>query len=116
MSQALEMNQMEGLPVELTTRTHRLTPPRGVSDKLSRWAQDTLEAGVARVSRNGDPMVYSTGQFPWARQVEAKWRKVRGELDQVMTFRGQIPSFQEIFKEVSCIQKDQNWKTYFLAG
>ena len=116
MSQALEMNQMEGLPVELTTRTHRLKPPRGVSDKLSRWAQDTLEAGVARVSRNGDPMVYSTSLFPWAGKVEAEWLKVRRELDQVMTFRDRIPSFQEILKEVSCIQADQNWKTYFLAG
>lgn len=116
MSQTLEMNQLEALPAELTTRTHRLTPPQGALDKLGRWAQDALEAGVARASRHGDPMVYSTSQFPWAAKVEAGWRKVRGELDQVMTFRDQIPSFQEILKEVSLIQTDQNWKTFFLAG
>jgi aspartyl/asparaginyl beta-hydroxylase (cupin superfamily) len=116
MNQSLEMNQMEDLPVELTTRTHRLAPPNGVADKLSRWAQDTLEAGVARASRHGDPLVYATSQFPWAQEVEANWRKVRGELDQVMTFRDQIPSFQEILKEVSPIQTDHNWKTFFLAG
>jgi beta-hydroxylase len=39
--------------------------------------------------------------------------QIRGELDQVMTFRDQMPSFQEILKEVSTIQTDHNWKTYF---
>ena len=111
MSQTFEMLRTEALSVELTTRTHRLTPPRGAVDKLGRWAQDVLEAGVARASRYGDPMVYHPGQFPWVRQVEADWRKVRAELDQVMTRRDRIPSFQEILKEVSLIQTDHNWKS-----
>ncbi|HEY6167715.1 MAG TPA: aspartyl/asparaginyl beta-hydroxylase domain-containing protein [Verrucomicrobiae bacterium] len=104
------------LPVEFTTRTHRLTPPTSALNRLERWAQDTLEAGVARASRYGDPMIYDAAQFPWVKSVEAGWNKVRAELDAVMTFRDAIPSFQEILKEVSLIQADHNWKTFFLAG
>lgn len=97
-------------------RQHRLTPPKSIWGRVGMWLQDTLESIVARVSLHGDPMVYDTAQFPWARAIEADWRKVRAELDQVMTFRDQMPSFQEILKEVTLIQSDQNWKTFFLAG
>jgi len=107
---------IEQLPFEYTTRTHRLTPPGGWLDRLGRVAQDALERGIAQASLHGDPMVYDARAFPWAHEVEADWRKVRTELDQVMTYRDQIPCFQEILKEVSLIQTDQNWKTYFLAG
>ena len=97
-------------------RQHRVAPPQSLAGKVGLWLQDRLEAGVARASVHGDPMVYDVAQFPWAREVEADWRKVRAELDQVMTFRDQIPSFQEILKEVSPIQTDHHWKTFFLAG
>jgi len=118
MTQTLVSDQqmVEQLPAAYTTRTHRLTPPSGAFDRLGRRAQDTLERGVARASVNGDPMIYDAREFPWAKDVEADWRKVRAELDQVMTDRDQIPSFQEILKEVSLIQTDHNWKTFFLAG
>jgi beta-hydroxylase len=101
---------------QLCDRQHRLAPSKSFLQRLGRFAGDTLESGVALVSPHGDPMVYSNDQFPWVGEVEAGWRKVRAELDQVMTFRDQIPSFQEILKEVSLIQTDHNWKTFFLAG
>jgi beta-hydroxylase len=102
--------------LNLCDRKHRLTPAAGFWSRAGLAAQDALESAVAAVSKHGDPMVYDTGQFPWVNEVEADWRKVRAELDQVMTFRDQMPSFQEILKEVSTIQTDQNWKTFFLAG
>jgi len=111
-----DIEMAERLPEELTTRTHRLTPPGSTWNKFGRWVQDSLESFVARVSLQGDPKVYSVNDFPWVKEVEADWQKVRAELDQVMTFREQMPSFQEILKEVGPIQTDHNWKTYFLAG
>jgi beta-hydroxylase len=101
---------------QLCDRQHRLVAPKSVAQRVGRFLGDSLEAGVAKVSPHGDPMVYSNEDFPWVREVEADWKKVRAELDQVMTFRDQIPSFQEILKEVSLIQTDHNWKTFFLAG
>lgn len=97
-------------------RQHRLAPPKGLAQRLTRALGDFAEGRIAKASIHGDPMVYSPDVFPWAREVEADWQKVRAELDRVMTFRDSIPSFQEILKEVSLIQTDQNWKTFFLAG
>jgi beta-hydroxylase len=78
--------------------------------------QNALESSVAGVSRHGDPPIYDTATFPWAAEVEREWKSVRSELDQVMKYRDKMPSFQEILKEVSTIQTDHNWKTYWLAG
>lgn len=63
-----------------------------------------------------DVPVYDTRQFSWAAGVESEWRKIRLELDEVMKFRDRMPSFQDIVKEVGLIQKDDQWKTFFLTG
>lgn len=104
------------LDAALRSRSHTLTPPKGIWGRAARWMQDSIESVVAKVSRQGDPMIYDTAHFPWVRDIEADWRKVRAELDQVMTFRDQMPSFQDILKEVGTIQADDQWKTFFLAG
>lgn len=102
--------------IDLRDRKHRLTPPDSLGGRLGLAAQDRLESFVARVSANGDPLIYDTPTFPWAAELESEWRKIRAELDQVMVFRDQMPSFQDILKEVRTIQTDNDWKTFFLAG
>jgi aspartyl/asparaginyl beta-hydroxylase (cupin superfamily) len=97
-------------------RRHTLSRPCTVFGRFALWLQDRMEAAVGRVSVHGDPHIYDTSLFPWARELELDWRKIRAELDQVMVFRDQMPSFHEILKEVSTITSDANWKTYFLAG
>lgn len=97
-------------------RIHRLTPPTSLWGRFLRRLKDALEASVARHSVHGDPVVYDVGQFPWVPGVEADWRKVRAELDAIMVHRDQMPSFQQIIKEVDVIQCDDDWKTFFLAG
>ena len=103
-------------PVDLRTRQHTLGLPKTFAGRLALKLQDGLESRIARVSRHGDPHIYDTRLFPWAAEIEEEWFRVRGELDRVMTFRDQMPSFQDILKEVGTIQNDNNWKTYFLAG
>ena len=100
----------------LCDRQHRLAPPKTLAGRLGLALSDALESLVARVSVHGDPSIYDTKTFPWAAELEADWRKIRAELDQVMQYRDQIPSFQDILKEVSTIQTDNDWKTFFLAG
>lgn len=100
----------------LCDRQHRLAPPKTRTGRFLLWLQDCLERGVARVSVHGDPPIYDAAIFSWVAEVEREWRAIRAELDRVMVFRDAMPSFQEILKEVSPIQTDQNWKTFFLAG
>ena len=117
MNQTLTSNaQTAGPAVDYHSRTIRLTEPKGVLGKLGRSVFDWLERCVVAVSIHPDVHVYDTQSFPWAAEVEQEWRLVRAELDQVMKFRDQMPSFQDILKEVSLIQTDDQWKTYFLMG
>lgn len=110
----LVLQKQPGL--DLLDRKHRLTTPTGFGGRSLLALQDWLEAGVAKVSIHGDPPVYETAAFPWVSEIEEDWRKIRAELDAVMPYRDQIPSFHEILKEVSTITTDQNWKAFFLAG
>lgn len=75
-----------------------------------------LERSVAAASPLGDPHIYDAGKFSWTREVEASWRLVREELDAIMVYRDQLPTFQDILKEVGRIQNDNRWRTFFLCG
>lgn len=97
-------------------RRHTLNANRSVLESVGVGMQNVLEWGVSCVSRHGDPHIYDPRLFPWAAEIEREWPLIRQELDAVMTFRDQMPSFQEILKEVGAIQSDNNWKTYFLSG
>lgn len=104
------------IPANILDRTFRLNPPKTLFRKGLAKVTDSFEAMLARASMIPDVPVYDSRQFPWAAEVEADWRKVRKELDEVMKFRDQMPSFQDIVKEVGLIQKDDQWKTFFLRG
>jgi len=106
----------ESSGVDLCDRQHRLAPPKTWSGRLGLALQDRLERFIARVSIHKDPPIYDPTTFPWAAELEADWRKIRAELDAVMVYRDQMPSFQDILKEVATIQTDNDWKTFFLAG
>ncbi len=83
---------------------------------FSRGLGNFLESIVVASSMHGDVPIFDNALFPWVDDVESDWRKVRTELDQIMTFRDQMPSFQDIMKEVGAIQSDHDWKTFFLKA
>lgn len=101
---------------DIFSRTQRIRPPATLFGKVYCKAVDWFEAQLARSSVYPDTPVYDRSTFSWVPAVEARWEKVRAELDQVMKFRDRIPNFQEIIKEVGAIQSDDQWKTFFLAG
>ena len=102
--------------LNLCDRTLRIHKPRNFFQKTGVAVHDWLERRVAGVSILGDPPVYDPRLFPWAAELEAGWRLIRAELDTVMTYRDEIPSFHEILKEANTISTDDQWKTFFLAG
>lgn len=104
------------LGLDLCDRTIRIQKPRNVFQKTGMAMQDWLERRVAGVSVYGDPPVYDSRTFGWALEIEQEWKLIREELDQVMKYKDQMPSFHEILKEVHTITTDDQWKTYFLAG
>jgi beta-hydroxylase len=97
-------------------RRHTLNPHRTWLGRCGIAVQNAMEWAVARVSPLGDPHIYDRRDFPWTAVLERDWQLIRKELDMVMTYRDQMPSFQEILKEVGAIQSDHQWKTFFLAG
>ncbi len=104
------------IPADILDRTFRLNPPKTAWRRFLVGIGDRFEASLARASLLPDTPVYENRQFPWVAEVEAEWGRVRAELDEVMKFRDQMPSFQDIVKEVGLIQKDDQWKTFFLTG
>ena len=112
----LDDHALGKLQLQEYDRTHVLQQPTGWWAKKTKLFVDWVEDVIARFSIYGDPPVYDNKDFPWVTDVEADWQNVRTELDKVMKYRDSMPSFQDIVKEVGLIQKDDNWKTYFLKG
>ena len=98
------------------SRAHSPGVPRTRLVRAALRLQEKLEAAVVRASQLPDSAIYDTRDFPWVAELEADWRKIRAELDQVMVYRDRMPSFHEILKEVSNISADDTWKTFFLKG
>jgi len=115
-SSPIPASSSEKPAVDLCNRNHTLGEPKGFFGRSLIALQNGLESGVAKVSIHGDRPIYDSATFPWAAEVESGWKKIRAELDQVMKYRDQMPSFHEILKEVTTITTDDNWKTFFLAG
>ena len=103
-------------PRQEYARRHRSFPPQHAGAKLRVFLWDFVESIIAASSVHGDRPVYDREQFPWITRIEADWTKVRAELDNVMTHRDAMPSFQEIIKEVGTIQQDDQWKSFFCAA
>lgn len=70
----------------------------------------------SRFSIPGDYPIFDNDKFPWVKEVESEWTKIRAELDEVMQDREELPNFHDIMSQVNTITHDNNWKTFFLAG
>ena len=69
-----------------------------------------------RFSRVGDHPFFDNATFPWAPGIEADWRDVRTELDQVLRHVDDIPNFQDISEENRALTNDEHWKTFFFRA
>lgn len=89
---------------------------RSVAGRALRALVDGAETLNRTYSRVGNPPVYDTDMFPWAREIEAEWHLIRQELDRILERKGDLPAFHEIAAEVGSISSDSNWKSFLLCG
>jgi beta-hydroxylase len=75
-----------------------------------------IERFVGRRSLVGDSPFFAPERFPWVGDVEAHWREVRAELEQLLVDHEALPNFQDISKDQIEITDDDRWKTLFLFG
>lgn len=67
---------------------------------------------------DGDRTFFDQADFPWTRQVEADWKEIRRELDQVLSALDILPGFEEIQVEQENVTSDKRWKIFplFIYG
>ena len=79
-----------------------------------------IERLVGMVSLVGDQPIHNPEEHPthfgWIDRIEANWKTIREELDQVLEERDLLPNFQDISKDQQSITDDDRWKTFFLYG
>jgi len=102
--------------MENTIHEPKPNPPKQYVSKPISAFINWVENLNIKHSLVGNPPVYDKRIFPWVEEVENEWAKIRQELDVVMQYRDELPSFHQIMSELKTITEDKNWKTYFLAG
>jgi beta-hydroxylase len=71
---------------------------------------------IARASVLPEQPFYDPAGFPWVRELEANWKVMRRELDEVLTYHQDLPNFQDISTDQAMLTDDDRWKTYFFYG
>jgi ornithine lipid ester-linked acyl 2-hydroxylase len=69
-----------------------------------------------RFSKVPNVAIYDTQTFPWVRRLEAEWRSIRAELDDVLRRQNELPAFQDILIDLNELTVDAGWKTFVFAG
>jgi ornithine lipid ester-linked acyl 2-hydroxylase len=54
--------------------------------------------------------------FSWIADVEKQAGTIRAELEEVLTYRDDLPNFQDISVDQASITDDDGWKTFFFFG
>lgn len=75
-----------------------------------------IGAWMGKYSPVGDCPVFDNKDFGWTKLLEENWLTIRKELEGILANHQQFPSLQDIQKEQIVLNKDNNWKTYFLFG
>lgn len=60
----------------------------------------------------GDQPVFDKSIFPWLAGLEAGWRDMRAELDEVLQDRERLPAFHELSPDQKRISLGRSWKTF----
>lgn len=98
---------------------HLATPDEPSASLLGRIGEALLyraEKIIAHTSKVGDKPVFDANDFPWVKDVEARWTEIETELHSVLERRDELPNFQDVASEVGNINTDNNWKTFFFYG
>ncbi|HMC38871.1 MAG TPA: aspartyl/asparaginyl beta-hydroxylase domain-containing protein [Acidimicrobiales bacterium] len=72
-----------------------------------------MEKAVVRASLVPTSPFVPTSTFPWIPRLEGEWKTIRAELDDVLSYREDLPNFQDISIDQASITDDDGWKTFF---
>ena len=75
-----------------------------------------INAFLLAQSLVADQTVFDRDLFPWAREFEANWQTIRGELERILPYRDELPHLYEVSPENTRISADDNWKSFVLYG
>jgi ornithine lipid ester-linked acyl 2-hydroxylase len=97
--------------------------PQAMREKAIGWANEAggralhgLERFVLRSSKVPTTAFLPTETFEWIGELESHWTTIRSELDEVLSYRDELPNFQDISIDQASITDDDGWKTYFFTG
>ena len=89
---------------------------RRLSVALGLWIIKRIERTLIRYSQVPDTPFMAPAAFSWVRTLEADWKLIRAELDQLLEAPERIPNFQDISRDQANLTQDDRWKSYFLYG
>lgn len=91
-------------------------PGKKLVKLLKRRGRPAINRLLIRYSKVGDPVVFQPELFPWAARLEANWRAIRAEAEQVLALREYVPAFHEVSPDQYRISNTDEWKTFWLRG
>jgi aspartyl/asparaginyl beta-hydroxylase (cupin superfamily) len=67
-----------------------------------------------RIAKRPDAQIefFDSDDFPWVREVEARWDDIRAELDALLVKVDQIPNFQDVQQEQRALTEGDDWKVF----
>ncbi len=95
-----------------TTRDRALS----VANQVGARILHGVERVVIRSSEVPTTPFLPLDTFSWIPSLEAEWKAIRSELDEVLAYRDELPSFQDISVDQASITHDDGWKTFFFFG
>lgn len=87
-----------------------------IVDRLGKNLIWSLEKFLTHYSLVDDTPFLEPEQFSWVSLLESNWQIIRDELDVILKYTEQLPSFQDISPDQAQLTSDNLWKTFFLYG
>ena len=75
-----------------------------------------LDSVAVRCSMVEEHQIFPNAIFPWTEHLEAEWRTIRAEADEVLRDRRSIPPVRELSPDHRKIAVDDRWRSFFLWG
>jgi ornithine lipid ester-linked acyl 2-hydroxylase len=99
-----------------TTETSQSSLREVIVGKLGKNILWSLEKFLTRYSLVATTPFLESNQFSWVSLLESNWEVIRDELNVILQYTDQLPSFQDISPDQAKITQDNLWKTFFFYG
>jgi aspartyl/asparaginyl beta-hydroxylase (cupin superfamily) len=87
-----------------------------VSTRLGDRLLRVIDRVIAKYSLIPNQPFFDPDDFSWVAPVEAEWKTIRRELDDVLSYQDALPNFQDISVDQLSLTDDDRWKTFFFYG